>query len=108
MREPGKVKALGFGGKKVWGVAGCGGAWLAQQLPGLAVDTVAEAAAGWQGTHGPGDQASVQDSRRPGRASRAKGTAKGQESHRESGKVEKRVPGPLSCLPLTSPGAFLL
>ena len=108
MREPGKVKALGFGGKEVWDVAGCGRARLAQQLPGLAADTVAEAAAGRRGAHGPGDQASARDSRRPGRASGAKGTAKGQESHREGGEVEKRVPGSPLMSTSDQPGPFVL
>lgn len=83
MREPGKVKALGFGGKKVWGVAGCGGAWLAQQLPGLAADTVAEAAAGRQGAHGP---------RGPGFCS---GQPQARESQRSQGdsKGPRKPPG---------------
>lgn len=42
MRELGKGKAPGLRGKEVWDVAGCTGAWLGQQLLGLAVDMVAE------------------------------------------------------------------
>ena len=108
-KRVGVVKSLGFQGRSVWGLPGCPRAWLGQELLGLAADTGTKGAlppGRAPAALGPGfcsRQLQARESQQSRRDSK-----RGQESHRESSKVDKRVQGsPLTPIPLTSLSLFM-